>query len=69
MADFCNQCAKELGFDPGDMAHLMEKEKYDDDHGVLVLCEDCGPSVVDYEGNCIAPDCWKRHGRRGENVE
>ena len=54
MAEFCKQCAGELG-EPGDFEGSDPFE--------LVLCEGCGPIQVNEWGECISPDCWKRHGQ------
>jgi hypothetical protein len=35
-----------------------------------VICEGCGPTVVDHTGKCVAADCLRRHGavkRRKKN--
>lgn len=53
MADFCNQCAKDLGFPEGDL-------KVPEDRGpgrFTALCEGCGPTIVDEQGNCLHIPC------------
>ena len=51
MADYCKTCTiAHFGTDTRDLAELMPKEKYTDEVGALVLCECCGPIVVDYDG-------------------
>lgn len=60
MADFCNQCAVDLGFTPGDMSNITKPEDEAQDMFCCVLCEDCGPIQVDVAGNCIS-DCDKHH--------
>ena len=66
MSDFCNQCSEELfGEGTGDFKNLLTEEdtakgyKY-----VAVLCEGCGPIVVDYLGYCVDLDCQKHNLRR-----
>jgi hypothetical protein len=54
MAEFCQQCAKDLDFEP-DFVGLC-KEGF----MVAVLCEDCGPTYVDHTGKCIG-ECDKKH--------
>lgn len=52
MADFCNQCAKDLGFPEGDLKSAPGREgKF------AVLCEGCGWIVVDESGNCQHIGC------------
>lgn len=53
MADFCRQCSFELfGEDRKDLAGLGEVEE---GYGWAVLCERCGPVMVDNEGKRIDP--------------
>jgi len=51
MAEFCNQCAKMYGFPEGD---FKTEEKLEPGLGWGVLCEGCGPILVDSDGNCLA---------------
>ena len=53
MAAFCQQCANEFG-EPGDFEGCAPFE--------VVLCEGCGAIQVNEQGECISPDCLKRHG-------
>lgn len=46
MADFCNQCAKELGFPEGDFAR-PNMSPPEEGMGYPELCEGCGPCYVD----------------------
>lgn len=59
MADFCKQCSIDnFGEDFGDLKlGPLEPGKY-----WVVLCEDCGPIQVNQEGECVSPDCLKKHG-------
>lgn len=63
MADFCKQCSLEIfGKDFGELANLAVGP-LEAGHGWQALCEDCGWTVVDEEGRCIADDCLKHHGK------
>lgn len=58
MAAFCNQC---------DPEYAAFKDFYDPtSKGFLraVLCEGCGPTHVDYLGNCVDPNCLLKHGAK-----
>lgn len=57
MADFCKQCSIAIfDRDYGDMANLLKPSEYDEDYGALVLCECCGPIVVDIDGKRMSKD-------------
>lgn len=60
MADFCKQCSEELfGKDFGDFKGICSK------HGAQkarVLCERCGYTTVNDEGECISKTCFAKHG-------
>ena len=58
MADFCKQCAREIG-QPSDFVGMC-----DDEEIVTVLCEGCGPIDVDCYGVCISDDCLKLGHKR-----
>lgn len=67
MADFCNQCAREHGLPEGDLRYQRKDEAgnvlvLEEGMGWSELCEGCGPTVVDDDGNCIADNC-EIHGR------
>lgn len=63
MADFCQQCSIEIfGEDHRELAGLGKGVMLDTGEGWAVLCEDCGGTVVDEDGKCIAEWCGK-HGR------
>ncbi|MDW9491735.1 hypothetical protein [Sinorhizobium meliloti] len=63
MADFCRQCSIDtFGEDFGDLAALSTVEDTEKGLYAVVLCEGCGPTQVDHEGTCIAPDCVHCHG-------
>ena len=64
MADFCQQCSVEMfDMDFGDLSGLGDGKKLEPDKGWLVLCEGCGPIVVDDGGRCVSDDCLKKHGK------
>ena len=68
MSEFCKQCSTELfGKDFEDLAklnnHPLEKGT-----GIGVICEGCGFTVVNEEGECIADNCEK-HGKGLIDVE
>lgn len=59
MADFCTQCTKEIyGEADSDFKDLCPPTV---DH-ILVLCEGCGHTHVNREGDCVDPQC-ARHGK------
>jgi len=73
MADFCKACSEEhFGEDTGDLAGLIPKTLVARGMGSLVLCEGCGPIMVDHEGRCLSKDCLKAgkpgHGPSGEGM-
>ena len=56
MAEFCRQCNQEiLGEDESDFNRT--------DAGHYVICEGCGWTEVDRDGNCISINCKKEHGK------
>ena len=60
MADFCKQCSIEMfGKDYGDLKLGPLKIG----HGWVVLCEGCGPTMVDAEGQCTVKSCLQKHGK------
>lgn len=69
MADFCKQCSIDhFGEDFGDLANLGGEDTkvvgahYDDDTVWAVICEGCGPTYVNNEGECVH-DCLEHHKR------
>lgn len=60
MAEFCKQCAEEIGF-TSDFINIKGAKK-----GLYhtVLCEGCGPCQVNSQGECISSDCMAE----GHNV-
>lgn len=60
MADFCNQCCTDMGFPPGDHAGLSTPEDTAKGLYCVVICESCGITQVDHEGNCVV-DCDLHH--------
>ena len=63
MAGFCVQCAEEMGFEP-DFDGLLSEEERNEGKGAVVICEGCGPTIVDHNGRCIAIDCLHKHGMK-----
>lgn len=61
MADFCLACARDNG-DPTDLAGLGDRTD--------VLCEGCGPIVVDAVGACLSAGCLAagRPGHGGMSI-
>lgn len=59
MACFCNQCALRLGLIPGDFVGLGSS-KY-------VLCEGCGSTTVNNDGDCISTSCLLNHNSHPVN--
>ena len=68
MADFCKQCSIDMfGEDCGDLKGMgngvnRTQAELDDGMGWPVLCEGCGPTIVNDEGECIGKKCLKKHG-------
>ena len=72
MADYCRDCCLALfGMDSRDFAGIYRAEAYSNEpgkeSGALVLCECCGPIVVDINGRRISKDfnsdctCHEQH--------
>lgn len=63
MASYCKQCSIDnFGQDYDDWTGHSTKE--DTARGLFagVLCEGCGPCLMDHEGRCVSPDCLEKHG-------
>lgn len=56
MADFCTQCSVHLGA-PRGWSDFTEEPYYP----IEVLCEGCGPTIVDSSGRCISTNCLIDH--------
>lgn len=52
MADFCNQCAKEMGLWQG-VSDYPDYGVLEEGYGWPVICEGCGFTRIDRYGNCI----------------
>ena len=66
MAEFCKQCAHELGFAPPyghsyDFAGLTTEQDEAQGLYTLVLCEGCGPCQVNKDGACMGTCMNPRH--------
>lgn len=54
MADFCKQCSEELfGEDFGDLQGLSTIGNDINRSYTAVLCEGCGPTMVNSKGECV----------------
>lgn len=54
MADFCKQCSIEIfGGDFRELAGLISQEQAEGGLIARVLCEGCGPTQVNIEGECL----------------
>ena len=62
MADFCVQCAEEMGFPTSDLAGITASEDAARGLYCVVICEGCGFIQVDHEGRCVSKDCLRKHG-------
>lgn len=64
MADFCNQCAREMGLPEGDMKGIGDPSSppLKPGEGFPCICEGCGYILVDAEGNCMGGEgCLENH--------
>ena len=65
MADLCKQCSiDQFGEDLGDLKGLAK----DRDTVYLVICEGCGPTVVDVDGLCVGK-CLENHHEEENDAE
>lgn len=68
MADFCKGCAEQqIGKDTGDLANLTSPAEWGMGRAARVLCEGCGFTEVDPEGNCVSEDCMRK-GKPGHGL-
>ena len=66
MADFCKQCSEEIfGKDFRELAGITTEEDVAKIMYCVVICEGCGVTQVDPEGQCVC-DCLKGHSQKGE---
>ena len=63
MAEFCEECNKEHFGMESDFSYLRDNEKCYYLEAYPVLCEGCGPTVVDNNGVCVSIKC-ELHGDR-----
>jgi len=68
MADFCKQCSIEnFGEDFGDLKGITDRKLTEEEincgMGWPTICEGCGPTLVNDEGECIESNCLKEHGK------
>lgn len=68
MADFCAQCSKDMNYNASDINHgedlasLVSKAQSNAGLFASVICEGCGPIIVDHKGYCKSKNCTKLHG-------
>lgn len=67
MADFCKQCNLEL-FDLNESDFGPYEEIQETGVGYIVLCESCGPTIVDHNGICVNPKC-EIHGENSSGIK
>lgn len=59
MADFCRQCSEKIfKEDFADLAGLCDQKQC-----AVVICEGCGPTYVNYRGECIGA-CIEKHSQQ-----
>jgi hypothetical protein len=65
MADFCRQCSiYHFGHDGRDLAELGKNNPnapLKEGEVWVVICEGCGPTGVNEDGVCMAPNCLEDH--------
>ena len=60
MADFCEQCSKDMGFPHNDLDGLVSEDEWKKGIIARVICEGCGGTQVDHTGRCVS-NCDKLH--------
>lgn len=64
MADFCKQCSENtFGEDFCDLAGITTNVNTRHKEYASVICEGCGPTLVDHTGQCVNPECLHHHGK------
>lgn len=66
MAEFCKQCAEGLGL-PQDFEGLLTTDQAKAGLVVRVLCEGCGPTYVNADGECVSKFCYRKHRKEIQN--
>lgn len=62
MAEFCLQCSlAHFGEDTRDFACISSPSDTEKGLFAQVLCEGCGPTLVDDTGNCVSASCHECH--------
>jgi hypothetical protein len=65
VASFCKQCSFEIfEEDHGDMAGLLNDEQAALGFVCTVICEGCGITQVNNDGECVSPHCIHKHGSK-----
>jgi hypothetical protein len=57
MTSYCKQCSEDAGNDGWRVAAAGQT--------AAVLCDGCGLTLVDSEGNCVRPDCALHGAEQG----
>ena len=69
MAEFCKQCSIIVwGEDTGDFKGIQEEKHTKEGVFTHVICEHCGPTIVDHLGVCVYKDCIEKHGQKNPVV-
>ena len=61
MAEYCKQCSDDM-FGESHKFYPTFDVVAPPGQGYTVLCEVCGPTLVNEKGECIDPECLKKHG-------
>lgn len=63
VSEFCKQCSlKIFKEDYRELANIIHQADVDVGLYAIVLCEECGPTLVDVDGTCISYNCLEKHG-------
>lgn len=58
MAGYCRQCGLDLfRHDFREFADLIDPEDVREGRCCPVICEGCGPTLVDHKGRCVSEEC------------
>lgn len=69
MADFCKQCSiKNFNEDFRNLHNLGGERVLPEGMGWPVVCEGCGPTYVNDEGECISKHCLEEHAEKKEEA-
>jgi len=63
MAELCKQCTLDtFGEESSNLTGMVTKQQFASGLVARAICEGCGETYVDHEGNCISKCCTKKHG-------